>query len=170
MRRASCRALARVRAMSRVTPATRALQQAGVAFTLHEYRYDPDADSIGLQAAQALGVPPARLLKTLMVKADGKAMCAVLPSDHELNLKKFAAAAGAKSAAMLPVPDAERSTGFRVGGISPFGQKKRVPVFVERGALDHQTIFVNGGQRGLQAELSPQALVAALTATVADLV
>src|SRR5262245_58535872 len=113
--------------MARGTPAILALQRAGVAFVLHEYTYDPEAEHIGLQAAAALGVAPARLLKTLMVRADG-IVCALVPSDRELSLKRLAAAAGVRAAAMLPAAEAERLTGYHVGGISPFGQKRRVPV------------------------------------------
>ena len=117
--------------MARGTPATVVLEKAGVAFILHEYDYDPNADSIGMQAAQALGVDPARLLKTLMAKAGSETVCVLAPSDREVSLKKLAAAAGSKDAAMLKPADAERITGYRVGGISPFGQKKRVNVFIE---------------------------------------
>src|SRR5215467_10587487 len=113
--------------MSKVTPATRALAAAGVAFTVHNYDYDPDAESIGLQAAAALGEDPARVLKTLMALVDGKPVCVVVPSDQEVSMKKLAAAFGGKSASMMKAPDAERLTGFVVGGISPFGQKKAVP-------------------------------------------
>lgn len=156
--------------MAKGTPATSALEKAGIAFRLHEYEYDPNAERIGMQAAEALGVTPARLLKTLMAKAEDKVVCVVLPSDKEMSLKKLAAAAGAKSAAMLAPADAERVTGYRVGGISPFGQKKRTPVFIENAALDHPTIIVNGGRRGLQIELPPADLVRLLGATAASLV
>jgi Cys-tRNA(Pro)/Cys-tRNA(Cys) deacylase len=156
--------------MAKSTPATVALQKAGVAFTLHEYDYDPTAARIGLQAAQALGVDPARLLKTLMAKAGGAVLCVLVPSDAEVSLKKLAAAAGTKDAAMLPPAEAERMTGYRVGGISPFGQKKRVRVFVEGAALAHRTLVLNGGRRGLQIELAPAELVRLLDATAAELV
>ena len=155
--------------MAKGTPATVALTRAGVAFTLHEYDYDPDAARIGMQAAQALGVDPARLLKTLMAKAGSAVVCVLVPSDAEVSLKKLAAAAGAKDAAMLPAPEAERITGYHVGGISPFGQKKRVRVFVAQSALAHQTVIVNGGRRGLQIELAPAELVRVLDATAVDL-
>ena len=155
--------------MAKGTPATVALTKAGVAFTLHEYDYDPNAARIGMQAAQALGVDPARLLKTLMAKAGG-ILCVLVPSDAEVSLKKLAAAAGAKDAAMLPPTEAERITGYHVGGISPFGQKKRVRVFVDNAALAHVSIIVNGGRRGLQIELAPADLVRVLGATGAALV
>jgi Cys-tRNA(Pro)/Cys-tRNA(Cys) deacylase len=150
--------------MAKGTPATVALEKAGAAFTLHEYDYDPDADSIGLQAAAALGVDPARLLKTLMAKAGSETVCVLAPSDREVSLKKLAAAAGAKDAAMLKPAEAERITGYRVGGISPFGQKKRVRVFIEQAATAHPTIIFNGGRRGLQIELPPAELVRLLDA------
>src|ERR1700752_2410136 len=107
--------------MAKGTPATVALEKAAVAFTLHEYDYDPEAASIGLQAAEALGIGPGRLLKPLMAKAGGAVVCVLAPSDREVSLKKLAAAAGAKDAAMLPPAEAERITGYHVGGISPLG-------------------------------------------------
>jgi len=155
--------------MAKGTPATVALAKAGVSFKLHEYDYDPSAERIGMQAAEALGVSPARLLKTLMAKAGSAIVCVLVPSDQEVSLKKLAAAAGAKDAGMLPAHEAERITGYHVGGISPFGQKKRVRVFIARPALAHETIIVNGGRRGLQIELKPADLVRVLGATGAEL-
>jgi Cys-tRNA(Pro)/Cys-tRNA(Cys) deacylase len=155
--------------MAKSTPATLALQKAGIAFVLHEYDYDPNAERIGMQAAEALGIEPARLLKTLMARAGDRTICVLAPSDREVNLKKLAAAAGAKSAAMLGADEAERITGYHVGGISPFGQKKRVPVFVEMSALSFARIVCNGGRRGLQVELSPDDLVRVLSAAAAEL-
>ena len=155
--------------MAKATPATAALERAGIAFTLHEYDYDPNAARIGLQAAEALGIAPERLLKTLMAKSGGHPVCVLVPSDKEVNLKRLAAAAGTKDAAMLPPAEAERMTGYHVGGISPLGQKKRVDFFIERAALSHPTILVNGGRRGLQIEIAPVDLVAALSARAADL-
>ena len=102
--------------MAKSTPATLALQKAGVAFTLHEYNYDPNADRIGLQAAEALGIEPARLLKTLMARAGDETLCVLAPSDREVKLKKLAQAAGAKSAVMLGAAEAERVTSYHVGG------------------------------------------------------
>ena len=155
--------------MAKGTPATLALTKARVAFTLHEYDYDPNAERIGMQAAEALGVSPARLLKTLMAKAGNAIVCVLVPSDQEVSLKKLAAAAGAKDAAMLAAHEAERITGYRVGGISPFGQKKRVRVFVDDAALAQASIIVNGGRRGLQIALAPTDLVRLLEATAVDL-
>jgi Cys-tRNA(Pro)/Cys-tRNA(Cys) deacylase len=155
--------------MAKSTPATLAAQKAGIAFTLHEYDYDPNADRIGMQAAEALGIEPARLLKTLMARGGDEVVCVLAPSDREVNLKKLAAAAGAKSAAMLGAAEAERITGYHVGGISPFGQKKRARVFIEQTALAFEHIVVNGGRRGLQMELAPGDLVRALNATPAEI-
>jgi Cys-tRNA(Pro)/Cys-tRNA(Cys) deacylase len=156
--------------MSKVTPATRALTAASVAFTIHAYDYDPDAESIGLQAAASLGEDPARVLKTLMALVDGKPVCVVVPSDQEVSMKKLAAAAGSKSAQMMKPPEAERVTGYKVGGISPFGQRKRVRTVIERSALAHDLVYLNGGQRGLQVRLKPGDVQDLLKALVADLV
>ncbi len=155
--------------MAKSTPATLALQKAGVAFDLHEYDYDPNAERIGMQAAEALGIEPARLLKTLMVKAGSEVVCVLAPSDREVNLKKLAAAAGAKSAAMLGAAEAERLTGYHVGGISPFGQKKRVRAFVDASALAFPKVVCNGGRRGLQIELAPADLVRVLGVVAAEI-
>jgi Cys-tRNA(Pro)/Cys-tRNA(Cys) deacylase len=143
--------------MPKATPATQALRKLGIAFKLHTYIYDSTVPSggIGLQAAEALGVEPGRMLKTLMAEVDGNPVCVVVPSDCEVSMKKLAAALGGKSANMMRPADAERLTGYHVGGISPFGQKKRVPVAIERAAMDNLTVFVNGGQRGLQIEIDP---------------
>lgn len=155
--------------MAKSTPATLALEKARVAFQLHEYEYDPNAERIGMQAAEALGIEPQRLLKTLMAKAGDTIVCVLAPSDREVNLKKLAAAAKAKSAAMLGAAEAERITGYHVGGISPFGQRKRVPVFIEQSATAFERIVMNGGRRGLQVELAPADAVRVLGATVAEI-
>jgi Cys-tRNA(Pro)/Cys-tRNA(Cys) deacylase len=152
--------------MSKTTRATLALSKLGVKFTPHTYDYDPDAERIGLQAAQALDIEPRRVLKTLMAEVDGKPVCVVIPSDREVSMKKLAAAFGGKAANMMRPADAERLTGYHVGGISPFAQKKRVPVAIEQSALAERSVFINGGQRGLQIELDPNDAVSALGATV----
>ena len=152
--------------MAKGTPATLALQKAGIAFTLHEYDYDPNAERIGMQAAEALGIEPARLLKTLMAKTGGVVVCVLISSDRELNLKRLATAAAAKDAAMLPPAEAERATGYHVGGISPFGQRRRARFFVDESALTFPQVLVNGGRRGLQIALAPADLVRVLDATV----
>jgi Cys-tRNA(Pro)/Cys-tRNA(Cys) deacylase len=153
--------------MSRTTPATNALDRAGVPYALAGYDYDPTAERVGLQAAEALGVPPGEVLKTLMVRADGKPACVVLASDREVAMKKLAAALGAKSAEMMKPADAERMTGYRVGGVSPFGQKRPVPTVVDADAAALPEAFVNAGQRVLQARLAPADLVRVLGAVVA---
>ncbi len=153
--------------MSRTTRATQALHKAGVAFTVHIYDYRPDADRIGLQAAEALGEDPRRVLKTLMAEVDGKPVVVVLASDQEVSMKKLAALFGGKSARMLKPADAERLTGFVVGGISPFGQKRLFPTAVDEAALAEEQVFVNGGQRGVQVRLNPKDAAAFLKARVA---
>jgi len=156
--------------MSKVTRATQMLAKTGVAFSVHSYDYDPDADSIGLQAADALGEPPSRVLKTLMALVDGKPVCVIVPSDHEVSMKKLAAAFNGKSAQMMKPADAERSSGYKVGGISPFGQMRKVRTVIEETALGADYIYVNGGQRGLQIRLAPGDARAVLDATAAALV
>ena len=156
--------------MSKATRATEMLDRSGVTYALQSYDYDPGADRIGVQAALALGVPAAQVLKTLMIMADNKPACAILPSDCELSMKKLAAALGAKSAAMMKPTDAERITGFKVGGISPFGQRRSVPTVIEEQALTLESVFVNGGQRGLQIKLDPKQIVRVLGAKAASLI
>lgn len=156
--------------MSKTTRATQTLSQSKVTFSVVTYDYDPGADRIGLQAAEAIGEPPHRVLKTLMAELDGKPVCVVVPSDKEVSMKKLAAAFGGKSAQMMKPVEAERITGYHVGGISPFGQKKRVPTAIEQQALNEDYVYINGGQRGLQVRLSPQDAVSVLGATVATLV
>jgi Cys-tRNA(Pro)/Cys-tRNA(Cys) deacylase len=123
---------------------------------VHTYDYDPDADRIGMQAAEALGEPPRRVLKTLMALVDSKPVCVVVPSDREVSMKKLAAAFGGKSAQMMKPADAERTSGYSVGGISPFGQRREVPTVIEEEALAEAFVFINGGQRGLQVRLDPR--------------
>ncbi len=154
--------------MSRTTPATLALTKAGVEFTVHAYDYDPDADSIGLAAAEALGEDPSRVLKTLMALVDGKPVLVVVPSDREVAMKKLAAAVGGKSAQMMKSADAERISGYKIGGISPFGQRKPLPAVIEADALGEDRVYINGGQRGLQVRLDPNAARNVLKATAAQ--
>ena len=153
--------------MSKTTPATLALDRAEVAYTLATYAYDPNAERVGLQAAEGLGVPPGEVLKTLMVLADGKPTCVVLASDREVSMKTLAAALDAKAAEMMPPADAERLTGYRVGGISPFGQKRAVRTVIDAAAAALPSAFVNAGKRGLLARLAPADLVRLLGAVVA---
>lgn len=152
------------------TPATVALAAAGVAFTLHPYEHDPTADSYGEEAARALGVPPERVLKTLVADVDGTLTVAVVPVAGTLDLKALAAATGGKRAAMAAPADAERATGYVVGGISPLGQRRRLRTVVDSGALGHPSVHVSAGRRGLQVELATADLVrltGAVTAPIA---
>ncbi|MBU0555586.1 MAG: Cys-tRNA(Pro) deacylase [Alphaproteobacteria bacterium] len=153
--------------MAKETRATRALSKAGIAFSVHSYEYDPAAASIGLQAAAALGEPPERVLKTLMALVDGKPACAIVPANSEVAMKKLAAALGGKAATMMKPADAERLSGYKVGGISPFGQMKPVRAVVDASALAQPHVYLNGGQRGLQIRMAPQDVVTCLSATVA---
>ena len=156
--------------MSKTTRATQALAKAGVTFTVHTYEYDPNTERIGLQAAEAIGEEPHRVLKTLMAEVDGRPVCVVVPSDREVSMKKLAAAFGGKSAAMMKPAAAEKATGYVVGGISPFGQKKTVPTAIEAAAMDEPLVYMNGGQRGLQVRLSPSDAKAVLNAIIASVV
>lgn len=156
--------------MAKSTPAVLMLRKAGVDFTLHTYDYAPGNQAVGMQAAEALGVPPGEVFKTLMAQVDGKPVCAIAPSDREISLKRLAASAGGKAAQMMRPEEAERLTGYHVGGISPFGQRRAVPVFLEEGALLLERIFLNGGQRGLQVRLSPQEIIRVLNAKPVGLV
>jgi Cys-tRNA(Pro)/Cys-tRNA(Cys) deacylase len=132
------------------------LDQAGIVYTVHVYEYDAGADRIGLQAADALGVDPQRVLKTLLASVDERTVCAIVESDRELSMKKLAAIFRGKHAQMLKPADAERISGYRVGGISPFGQLRRIPTVFSATAMTHAEIYLNGGQRGLQVCLDPR--------------
>jgi Cys-tRNA(Pro)/Cys-tRNA(Cys) deacylase len=156
--------------MSKVTRATRTLEQVGVAFSVHTYEYDSNADRIGLQAAEAIGEEPARVLKSLMALVDGKPVCVIVPSDREVSMKKLAAAFGRKSAQMMKPADAERLSGYKVGGISPFGQMRPPRAAIEEQAMAHDLVYINGGQRGLQVRLNPHDAAKVLNALVVPLV
>ncbi|HVI49928.1 MAG TPA: Cys-tRNA(Pro) deacylase [Candidatus Sulfotelmatobacter sp.] len=153
--------------MGKSTRATLSMEKSGKPFSLLEYEYDPDAPSIGLHAAQSMGLPASQVFKTLMVLAGDEVCLAVVPSDHELNLKALAAAAGKKSAAMVKPADAERISGYKIGGISPLGQKKALRTFFDKSALAFAFIVVNGGQRGLQIKAAPADLIAATRGSAA---
>ena len=157
---------------SKTTRATQALDKAGLRYSLHAYDYDPDAPRIGLQAAEALGVAPGRVLKTLMAAVDGRPVCLLVASDREVSMKRVAAAFAGKAAAMLKPAEAERLTGYHVGGISPLGQKRPFPTAVDAGSLSDPDaeIHINGGGRGLQIRLTEADLIAALTPIVVPLV
>lgn len=150
------------------TPATVALTAAGVDFTVHEYAHDARAESYGLEAAEAMGVDPGRVFKTLFADLDGALVVAVVPVAGQLDLKALARALDGRKAAMADPKAAERATGYVVGGISPLGQRKAHPTVVDASALDHETVFVSAGRRGLEVELSPAELVRLTAARVAD--
>ena len=147
------------------TPATVALTAAGVAYTVHSYDHDPAHPSYGEEAAQAMGVSPDRVFKTLVADVDGALTVAVVPVAGQLDLKALAAAVGGKRAAMADPALAERTTGYVRGGISPLGQRKRLRTVLDASASAHDTICVSAGRRGLEVELAPADL-AALTGAV----
>ncbi len=155
--------------MAKTTPATVALTKAGVTFEPYPYDYDPDAPRVGLQAAAALGMNPEQVFKTLMVLADNKPACVILPSDCEVSMKKLAATLKAKSAQMMKPADAERLTGYKVGGVSPFGQRKSVPTVLDETAILFEHILINGGQRGLLLGMAPEEARRACDAVLADI-
>ena len=155
-----------------MTPAINVLKKQRIPHTVHEYAHDAAADSYGRKAAEALGVPPERMFKTLVVSLQGgknALAVAVVPVSHQLNLKSVASAAGPKTAAMAAPADAERATGYVVGGISPLGRKKRLAAFVDASARDFATIYVSAGKRGLQIELSPDDLIQLCRAETAEI-
>ncbi|CCH77704.1 conserved hypothetical protein [Nostocoides japonicum T1-X7] len=141
------------------TPATVALTRAGVSFRVHTYTHDPNASSFGLEAAEVLGLPPGQVFKTLLVDAGRGLAVGIVPVDAQLDLKAMASALGVKKVAMADPAAAERSTGYVVGGISPIGQKRRLPTVVDASALEHPTVYVSGGRRGLDIELAPADLL-----------
>jgi Cys-tRNA(Pro)/Cys-tRNA(Cys) deacylase len=146
---------------SRETPATRAARSAGVAFSVHEYRHDPRAEAFGLEAATALGLDPARVFKTLVVDLDGELAVCVVPAAAQLDLRSLG-----KRAALAATQRAERVTGYVAGGISPLGQRRALRAFVDDAAMEHDTVFVSAGRRGLEVELAPADLVALTGAEV----
>jgi Cys-tRNA(Pro)/Cys-tRNA(Cys) deacylase len=151
----------------RGTAATIALERAKIPFTLHEYARDPRHGSYGLEASEALGIPPERMFKTLVATVDGALAVGVVPSGRQLDLKALAAAVGGKKAAMAEVAAAERATGYVAGGISPIGQKRRLPVVVDSSALALGTMFCSAGRRGLEIEIAPADLIRAVRAKIA---
>jgi Cys-tRNA(Pro)/Cys-tRNA(Cys) deacylase len=160
----------------RGTTATIALDRAKIPFTLHEYEHDPRSGSYGLEASEALSVPPERVFKTLVAAVDGGALAVgtvlvvgIVPVHRQLDLKALAAAVGGKKAVMAEVTAAERATGYVAGGISPVGQKKRLPVVIDSSALELPTMFCSAGRRGLEIELTPADLVKATGAKLAPI-
>lgn len=142
------------------TPATVALTAAGIAFEVRAYEHDPRATSYGTEAAEALGVDPARVFKTLLASLDGSLVVGIVPVTGQLDLKALARALGGSKAVMAEVAAAERATGYVAGGISPVGQKRAHPTVLDASALSHDTILVSGGRRGFDLELAPADLVA----------
>ncbi|MFE2557496.1 Cys-tRNA(Pro) deacylase [Streptomyces sp. NBC_00090] len=151
------------------TPATVALTTAGTPFTLHAYEHDPASPSYGEEAAEALGVSPDRVFKTLVADVDGELTVAVVPVAGQLDLKALASAVGGKRAAMADPAAAERTTGYVRGGISPLGQRKRLRTVLDASASDHTTICISAGRRGLEVELAPTDLAALTSAVVAPI-
>jgi Cys-tRNA(Pro)/Cys-tRNA(Cys) deacylase len=146
------------------TPAIRAAEAAGIAFALHEYEHDPRVASYGDEAAEKLGIEPARLFKTLVVSVDGELAVALVPVSAQLDLKALG-----KRVQLADKGEAQRATGYVSGGTSPLGQRKRLPTHVDASALEHETIVVNGGRRGLQLELDPNDLVRLTDARVHEI-
>ena len=149
------------------TPATVALTRAGIAFTVHAYEHDPRAASFGKEAADALGLSVAEVFKTLMATVDGRPVIAIVPVSGSLDLKALAAAAGGRKAELADAAVAQRLTGYVVGGISPIGQKKALPTYLDDSAEALATIYVSGGRRGLDIGLAPADLLAVTNGTVA---
>ena len=146
------------------TPAIAAAARAGVAFAVHEYRHDPRAESFGLEAVEKLGLDAARVFKTLVADVDGALTVAVVPVEAHLDLRALG-----KRARMADATAAERATGYVAGGISPLGQRRSLPTIVDASALDHETIHVSAGRRGLELELAPADLVELTGARVAPI-
>jgi len=154
---------------SQGTPATAALAAAGVPFVLHPYTHDPSAASYGSEAAEALGIDPSRVFKTLMVEVEGRLAVGIVPVSGTLDLKAFAIALGAKKAAMADPAAAQRRTGYVLGGISPLGQRLPSPTVLDSSAVGLQTLLVSGGRRGLDIELAPADLIRLTQAVTAPI-
>lgn len=153
--------------MASGTPATVALTAAGIPFTAHAYEHDPANTNFGLEAAEALGLEPERVFKTLLADVDGVLVVGIVPVTGKLDLKALAAAAGGKRAEMADPKLAERRTGYVVGGISPIGQKNRHTTVLDETAELWDTIYVSGGKRGLDIELAPADLLRVTEGTIA---
>jgi len=152
------------------TPAVAALNSAGISHTTHPYEHDPRSDlGYGLEAAQAIGVPPEQVFKTLMVSVDGTLTVAIIPVNCTLDLKAVAHTVHGKKATMAPVDAAQRATGYVVGGISPLGQKTQHTTLLDTSALNHDTVYVSGGRRGFDVGLRPQDLMAVTHAVTAPI-
>ena len=154
---------------AKTTAATLALTKAGIKFTPYPYEYESGVDKIGVHAALAIGKPEEQVFKTLVVLADNVPVCAIIPSHKNVAMKKLAAACGAKHAQMINPHDAERITGFKVGGISPFGQKKKLRSFIDKTALDFEEIYINGGARGLLIGVRPNDTLSVIDTEAIDI-
>lgn len=153
-----------------MTPAINTAQKAGIVFQTHQYEHDPSAEAYGEEAAEKLGVPGERVFKTLVVAVSGRELAvAIVPVPCQLDLKVFAKAVGAKKVRMASPDDVERSTGYVLGGVSPLGQKKALPTVIDRSAEGLLSMFVSGGRRGLEIELSPQDLCRLTRGRFADI-
>ncbi|MBF0286964.1 MAG: Cys-tRNA(Pro) deacylase [SAR324 cluster bacterium] len=151
-----------------MTPAIRAVKKAKVSFSIHDYQYDPNAEAYGPAAAKAIGVDEQQVFKTLIAEINGKQLAVgIVPVSKKLDLKAFAAAMKVKKASMAKGPDAERVTGYVVGGISPLGQKKRLPMILDESAQQFETIYVSAGKRGMQIEITADSLIGLTQAKVA---
>jgi Cys-tRNA(Pro)/Cys-tRNA(Cys) deacylase len=153
----------------RGTPATALLASQRVSHTVHTYDHDPRHASYGTEANETLGLSPARVFKTLVAEVDGALTVGVVPVATQLDLKALAVAVGGKKAKMADVAAAERATGYVAGGISPLGQRKRLPVVLDASATNFDTIFCSGGRRGLEIELAPTDLARLANAIVAPI-
>lgn len=151
------------------TPAVRVAASAGVEYSLHRYDHDPESESYADEAAEELDVPRERVFKTLVTTVDARVVIAVVPAADQLDLKALAAAVGGRKAAMAHPYEAERATGYVLGGISPLGQRRRLPTVVDRSARRWDTVFVSAGRRGLELELAPGDLIRLTRAGEADL-
>lgn len=152
-----------------MTPAVRELEAAGVAFTIHEYERGESLHDFGREAADKLGLDPDQVFKTLLVTADGSQVVAIVPVSGRLSLKAVGSALGAKRVEMCDPAVAERITGYVRGGISPFGQKRRLPTVIDELATVFDVVYVSGGKRGLDIGIDPAELIRLLDATVADI-
>ena len=141
------------------TPATVALTAAGIPFSVHAYDHDPSATSYGLEAADALGLPPEQVFKTLLVDTGSGLAVGIVPVSCQLDLKAMASALGVKRVEMADPRAAERSSGYVVGGISPIGQKRLLPTVLDETAELFETIYVSGGRRGMDLGLAPADLI-----------
>ena len=155
--------------MTEATPALEILRRSGVKFTTHHYELEMTEPGYGEAVAAALGVDPGRLFKTLIAVCDGKPAVAIVPARSQLSLKALARAYGGKRAEMADPADAEKWTGYVVGGISPIAQKRRMPTFLDESAAGFDTMYVSAGVRGLQVELSPADLMKLLESRLARL-